>query len=123
MNEGLLMIAEGCEQIAAGIRKMLAEKNEPEKEAKTVTEKEAQKQAKEEKKAEKAESKTEFEAVTKEEEGKPTMATVRAFLRKKSESRKTSEIKNLLLQFGCAKLSDVPKDKLPELYAKAQEVL
>ena len=26
MNEGLLMMAEGCEQIAAGIRKMLAEK-------------------------------------------------------------------------------------------------
>ena len=127
MNEGLLMMAEGYEQLAAGIRKMLAEKSEPRKEERPVAEKNEQKQVKEEKKAVKAEakteSKTESEAVAKGEKVKITMTTVRAFLMKKSESGKTSEVKNLLLQFGCAKLSDVPTDKLPELYAKAQEVL
>ena len=123
MNEGLLMLAEGYEQIAAGIRKMLAEKNELRKEEKPVTEKNEQKQVKEEKKAVKTEAKTESEAVAKGEKVKITMTAVRAFLMEKSESGKTSEVKNLLMQFGSAKLSDVPMDKLPELYAKAQEVL
>ena len=33
---------------------------------------------------------------------------------------KTSEVKNLIEQFGFQKLSDVPDEKLPELYEKAQ---
>lgn len=46
--------------------------------------------------------------------------TVRAFLADKSRSGKTSEVKNLIEQFGFQKLSDVPDEKLPELYEKAQ---
>ena len=45
---------------------------------------------------------------------------VRAFLADKSRSGKTSEVKNLIEQFGFQKLSDVPDEKLPELYEKAQ---
>ena len=46
--------------------------------------------------------------------------TVRAFLAEKSRAGKTSEVKNLIEQFGFQKLSDVPDEKLPELYEKAQ---
>ena len=90
MSEALLLVAEGYEQIAAGIRKMVAaQKDTPKDEAapkeKTVDRK-----------------------------------TVRAFLADKSRSGKTSEVKNLIEQFGFQKLSDVPDEKLPELYEKAQ---
>ena len=46
--------------------------------------------------------------------------TVRAFLADKSRSGKTSEVKNLIEQFGFQKLSDVPDEKLPKLYKKTQ---
>ena len=86
MSEALLLVAEGYEQIAAGIRKMVAaQKDAPKKEEKTVDRK-----------------------------------TVRAFLAEKSRAGKTSEVKNLIEQFGFQKLSDVPDEKLPELYEKAQ---
>ena len=95
MSEALLLVAEGYEQIAAGIRKMVAEKKEtpvadtPKDEAAT-------------------------------EEKTVDRKTVRAFLAEKSRAGKTSEVKNLIEQFGFQKLSDVPDEKLPELYEKAQ---
>ena len=45
---------------------------------------------------------------------------VRAFLTEKSRSGKTSEVKSLITEFGYSKLSDVPDEKLGELYQKAQ---
>ena len=101
MSEALLLVAEGYEQIAAGIRKMVAaQKDTPKKEEKPV------------KKAEKDETAPKETAVDRK--------TVRAFLADKSRSGKTSEVKNLIEQFGFQKLSDVPDEKLPELYEKAQ---
>ena len=91
MSEALLLVAEGYEQIAAGIRKMVAaQKDTPKKEEKPV------------KKAEKKETPV---ADTPKEEAAPKETavdrkTVRAFLADKSRSGKTSEVKNLIEQFG-----------------------
>lgn len=105
MSEALLLVAEGYEQIAAGIRKMVAaQKDTPKKEEKPV------------KKAEKKET----PVVDTPKETAVDRKTVRAFLADKSRSGKTSEVKNLIEQFGFQKLSDVPDEKLPELYEKAQ---
>ena len=94
MSEALLLVAEGYEQIAAGIRKMVAaQKDTPKKE-------------------EKDEAAPKEKAVDRK--------TVRAFLAEKSRAGKTSEVKNLIEQFGFQKLSDVPDEKMPELYEKAQ---
>lgn len=107
MSEALLLVAEGYEQIAAGIRKMVAaQKDTPKKEEKPV-------------------KKETPVADTPKEEAAPKETavdrkTVRAFLADKSRSGKTSEVKNLIEQFGFQKLSDVPDEKLPELYEKAQ---
>ena len=98
MSEALLLVAEGYEQIAAGIRKMVAaQKDTPKKDEKPVKK---------------------DKAVPKEKT--VDRKTVRAFLAEKSRSGKTSEVKNLIEQFGFQKLSDVPDEKLPELYEKAQ---
>lgn len=115
MSEALLLVAEGYEQIAAGIRKMVAaQKDTPKKEEKPVK--------KAEKKAEKKE--TPVADIPKDEaapeEKTVDRKTVRAFLAEKSRAGKTSEVKNLIEQFGFQKLSDVPDEKLPELYEKAQ---
>ena len=105
MREALLLVAEGYEQIAAGIRKMVAaQKDTPKKEEKPV------------KKTEKKETPVEDTPKEKTVDRK----TVRAFLADKSRAGKTSEVKNLIEQFGFQKLSDVPDEKLPELYEKAQ---
>lgn len=105
MSEALLLVAEGYEQIAAGIRKMVAaQKDTPKKEEKPV------------KKAEKKET----PVADAPKETAVDRKTVRAFLADKSRSGKTSEVKNLIEQFGFQKLSDVPDEKLPELYEKAQ---
>lgn len=115
MSEALLLVAEGYEQIAAGIRKMVAaQKDTPKKEEKTV--KKAEKKA--EKKETPVEDTPKDEAAQKEKTVDRKM--VRAFLADKSRSGKTSEVKNLIEQFGFQKLSDVPDEKLPELYEKAQ---
>ena len=111
MSEALLLVAEGYEQIAAGIRKMVAaQKDTPKKEEKPV--KKAEKKETPEKEAPVAD--------TPKEEPSVDRKTVRAFLAEKSRSGKTSEVKNLIEQFGFQKLSDVPDEKLPELYEKAQ---
>ena len=107
MSEALLLVAEGYEQIAAGIRKMVAaQKDTPKKEEKPV-------------------KKETPVADTPKEEAAPKETAVdrkivRTFLADKSRSGKTSEVKNLIEQFGFQKLSDVPDEKLPELYEKAQ---
>ena len=108
MSEALLLVAEGYEQIAAGIRKMVAaQKDTPKKEEKTV------------KKAEKKE--TPLEDTPKDEAAQKEKTVDRKMLlADKSRSGKTSEVKNLIEQFGFQKLSDVPDEKLPELYEKAQ---
>ena len=78
-----------------------AQKDTPKKEEKPV------------KKAEKKETPVEDtpkdEAVPKEKT--VDRKTVRAFLADKSRSGKTSEVKNLIEQFGFQKLSDVPDEK------------
>ena len=118
MSEALLLVAEGYEQIAAGIRKMVAaQKDTPKKDT----------PKKEEKPVKKAEKKETPVADTPKEEAAPKETavdrkTVRAFLADKSRSGKTSEVKNLIEQFGFQKLSDVPDEKLPELYEKAQVI-
>ena len=107
MSEALLLVAEGYEQIAAGIRKMVAaQKDTSKKEEKPV------------KKENPVADTPKDEAAPK--ETAVDRKTVRAFLADKSRSGKTSEVKNLIEQFGFQKLSDVPDEKLPELYEKAQ---
>ena len=106
MSEALLLVAEGYEQIAAGIRKMVAAQNDISK--------------KEEKPVKKAEKKETPVAEAAPKEKTVDRKAVRAFLAEKSRAGKTSEVKNLIEQFGFQKLSDVPDEKLPELYEKAQ---
>jgi hypothetical protein len=107
MSEALLLVAEGYEQIAAGIRKMVAaQKDTPKKVEKPV------------KKETPVEDTPKDESAP--EEKTVDRKTVRAFLAEKSRAGKTSEVKNLIEQFGFQKLSDVPDEKLPELYEKAQ---
>ncbi len=108
MSEAWLKVAEGYEQIAEGIRKMIAAQ-------KDILE---QKTVKETEKKETPVADTPKEEST--EEAGVDRKTVRAFLAQKSRSGKTSEVKNLIEQFGFQKLSDVPDEKLPELYEKAQ---
>lgn len=103
MNEGLMKMAEGYEMIAVGIRQMVSEgRGVPEAAEKTPDKKET---------PAKAESKNVVQADRK---------TVRAFLTEKSRAGKTSEVKRLITEFGYSKLSDVPDEKLGELYQKAQ---
>lgn len=111
MSEALLLVAEGYEQIAAGIRKMVAAQNDTAKNEEMPVKKN-------EKKETPVEDTPKDEAVPKEKT--VDRRTVRAFLADKSRSGKTSEVKNLIEQFGFQKLSDVPDEKLPELYEKAQ---
>lgn len=106
MSEALLMVAEGYEKIAAGIRKM-AEEGQDDQKKKTKTVK-------------KAEVKETPVADTAKDEPGIDRKTVRTFLTEKSRAGKTSEVKNLISQFGYDKLSDVPDEKLAELYQKAQ---
>ena len=85
MSEALLLVAEGYEQIAAGIRKMIAAQKDTSK--------------KEEKPVKKAEKKETPVADTPKDEAAPKETavdrkTVRAFLADKSRSGKTSEVKN-----------------------------
>lgn len=107
MSEALLLVAEGYEQIAAGIRKMVAAQKDTPKKVEKPVKKETPVED-----APKDESAPEEKTVDRK--------TVRAFLADKSRAGKTSEVKNLIEQFGFQKLSDVPDEKLPELYEKAQ---
>ena len=95
----------------------LAEVGAKEPRDSAVQEKEPEKEAKPVKKAEKKK-----ESVPDTPKGKKQvdLKTVRAFLTEKSRKGKTSEVKNLIEQVGYEKLSDIPDEKLPELYEKAQ---
>ncbi|WP_350336736.1 hypothetical protein QMP28_11095 [[Clostridium] symbiosum] len=106
MNEGLMKMAEGYEMIAAGIRQMVSEgRSMPE----------AAEKAPEKKEAKEAPSKA-----ASADAAQADRKTVRAFLTEKSRAGKTSEVKSLITEFGYSKLSDVPDEKLGELYQKAQ---
>lgn len=107
MNEGLMKMAEGYELIAAGIRQMISEGRSVPEETGKVPEK---------KEAAGAVSPKE----TAKDEPQIDRKTVRAFLTEKSRAGKTSEVKNLIIEFGYSKLSDVPDEKLGALYQKAQ---
>lgn len=50
------------------------------------------------------------------------LETVRAKLAALSRSGKKDEVKALLQKFGASKLTDVPKEKYPELMAVAEEL-
>ncbi len=107
MNEALMKMAEGYEMIAAGIRQMISEGRSVQEDAGKAPEKKEAAEA----------------AVPKEtakDEPQIDRKTVRAFLTEKSRAGKTSEVKNLITEFGYSKLSDVPDGKLGALYQKAQ---
>lgn len=107
MNEALMKMAEGYEMIAAGIRQMVSEgRSAPEGTGKAPEKKEAAEAAVPQK--------------TAKDESQIDRKTVRAFLTEKSRAGKTSEVKNLITEFGYSKLSDVPDEKLGALYQKAQ---
>lgn len=107
MSDGLIKIADGFSLVAEGIR-ILNEmginvdaglgKVKPERADKT------------EKNAGKA----------KEETTELKIEEIRAVLAEKSQSGKTKEIRDLLLQFGVAKLSAVAAEDYPELMKKAR---
>ncbi len=107
MNEVLIKMAEGYEMIAAGIRQMISEgRNLPDDAGEAPEKKRAAKAA-----SPKGKEKDELQIDRK---------TVRAFLTEKSREGKTSEVKSLITEFGYSKLSDVPDERLGELYQKAQ---
>ncbi len=102
MNEGLIKMAEGYELIAAGIRQMISE-------GRSVSEGTG-----------KVPEKKETAGAATKDEPQIDRKTVRAFLTEKSRAGKTSEVKNIITEFGYSKLSDVPDEKLGALYQKAQ---
>lgn len=107
MGKALLKVAEGYELIAAGLRELA------EAEAKAPAEAPKKSAKKDEPKAE----------VPKEEtpkEPEVDRITVRTYLTEKSRSGKTQEVRNLIVAMGYEKLTDVPDEKLAELYQKAQ---
>lgn len=106
MSEGLMKMAEGYEMIAAGIRQMISEGRSLPNGAGKAPEKEPAGAASPK---EMAKDKQQIDR-----------KTVRAFLTEKSRAGKTSEVKSLITEFGYSKLSDVPDEKLSELYQKAQ---
>lgn len=107
MGKALLKVAEGYELIAAGLRELA------QAEAKAPAEAPKKSAKKDEPKAE----------VPKEEtpkEPEVDRITVRTYLTEKSRSGKTQEVRNLIVAMGYEKLTDVPDEKLVELYQKAQ---
>lgn len=99
MNEAMLMVAQGYEMIAAGLRQMAggatSELPVP------VGKKEAT-------------------PAPKKTEKTITEAEVRLVLSEKSRAGKTQEVKMLLKECGADKLSAVPEEKYPELLKKAE---
>lgn len=101
MSEAILLVAQGYEMVAAGLRQM-AEAGAEMPELPVIKEKID-------------------EALTpKKEEKVITQADVRLVLSEKSRAGKTQEVKMLLREFGADKLSAVPEEKYPELLKKAE---
>ena len=101
MSEAMLMVAKGCEMVAAGLRQM-AEAGMEMPELPTPTEK------------------AEATPAPKNEEKKITQDEVRLVLAEKSRAGKTQEVKMLLKECGADKLSAVPEEKYEELLKKAE---
>lgn len=107
MGKALLKVAEGYELIATGLRELA------EAQAKAPAEAPKKSAKKDEPKAE----------VVKEEtpkEPEVDRITVRTYLTEKSRGGKTQEVRNLIVSMGFEKLTDVPDEKLAELYQKAK---
>lgn len=107
MSEGLLKMAEGYELIAAGMRALANE----EQKAPAVKAKKSEPKTAEPKAEEKVEEPKEAEI---------DRVAVRTYLTEKSRNGKTQEVRNLIVSMGYEKLTDVPDEKLMELYQKAQ---
>lgn len=101
MSEAYLLVAQGYEMVAAGLRQ-LAEAGGKMPEISVPTEK------------------TKTELVPKKEEKVITQDEVRLVLAEKSRAGKTQEVKMLLKECGADKLSAVPEEKYPELLKKAE---
>jgi hypothetical protein len=58
-----------------------------------------------------------------EEERKPiTMIELRDLLNRKSQDGFTAEVKALIVSYGVKKLSQIPEEKYPEVYAAAEKI-
>ena len=58
-----------------------------------------------------------------EEEHKPiTMIELRDLLNRKSQDGLTAEVKALIVSYGVKKLSQIPEEKYPEVYAAAEKI-
>ena len=62
------------------------------------------------------------EEVKTEDTPKITLEVVRAKLAALSQSGKQSEVKALIKKFGAAKLTEIPKDKFPEILKEAEKI-
>ena len=107
MGKALLKVAEGYELIAAGLRELA--------EAEAKAQAEAPKKS-----AKKDEPKADVPKEETPKESEVDRITVRTYLTEKSRSGKTQEVRNLIVAMGYEKLTDVPDEKLAELYQKAQ---
>lgn len=101
MSEAYLLVAQGYEMVAAGLRQ-LAEAGGKMPEVPVPTEK------------------AETAPAPKKEEKVITQDEVRLVLAEKSRAGKTQEVKMLLKECGADKLSAVPEEKYPELLKKAE---
>ncbi len=63
----------------------------------------------------------ETEQATKEEK-LPTLEEVRHYLAMLSQSGKQAEVKALITRYGARKLSEIPKEKYPDLLKDAEEI-
>ena len=100
MREAYLVVAQGYEMVAAGLRQ-LAEASRKIPEVPAPTEK------------------AETTPAPKTEEKVITLDEVRMVLAEKSRAGKTQEVKRLLKECGADKLSAVPEEKYSELLKKA----
>lgn len=107
MGKALLKVAEGYELIAAGLRELAETESKTPAEAPKKTTK-------------KGEPKAEVPKEETQKEPEVDRITVRTYLTEKSRSGKTQEVRNLIVAMGYEKLTDVPDERLAELYQKAK---
>jgi len=115
MGSELLKIAEGFSLVAEGIRGLAKEENN----GKAAEENVVKKQADKVKTQNTGNTEEEPEMQT-EQEQKVSVEDIRAVLAEKSQAGKTKEVRELLKQFGVAKLSAVDEKDYPELLQKAK---
>lgn len=56
------------------------------------------------------------------EDKKITMIELRDLLNQKSQDGLTAEVKALIISYGVKKLSQIPEEKYPEVYAAAEKL-